>query len=124
MNSVERHFELRGFLGGFASIRWQGCRRTATGSQRGSSRPSPGSCLCSAVLLLSSVTSVPWDTSLPDVDVPRVQSVLGGFLDPLADKIMVTSVALALGQQGVMPVPLVVSSRGVGSSPVRRNHVP
>lgn len=36
------------------------------------------------------------------------QSVLGGFLDPLADKIMVTTVALALGQQGIIPAALVV----------------
>ncbi|CAN0434486.1 unnamed protein product, partial [Scytosiphon promiscuus] len=35
------------------------------------------------------------------------KSVLGGFLDPLADKIMVTTVALALGQQGVIPTALV-----------------
>lgn len=37
------------------------------------------------------------------------QSVLGGFLDPLADKIMVTTVALALGQEGIIPAALVVS---------------
>lgn len=36
------------------------------------------------------------------------QSVLGGFLDPLADKVMVTTVALALGQQGIVPTALVV----------------
>lgn len=40
------------------------------------------------------------------------KSVLGGFLDPLADKIMVTTVALALGQQGVIPAALVVSKEG------------
>ncbi|CAM9290463.1 unnamed protein product [Ectocarpus sp. 4 AP-2014] len=34
-------------------------------------------------------------------------SVLGGFLDPLADKVMVTTVALALGQQGIVPTALV-----------------
>ncbi|CAB1114340.1 unnamed protein product [Ectocarpus sp. CCAP 1310/34] len=34
-------------------------------------------------------------------------SVLGGFLDPLADKVMVTTVALALGQQGIVPAALV-----------------
>lgn len=36
------------------------------------------------------------------------QSVLGGYLDPLADKIMVTTVALALGQEGIIPAALVV----------------
>lgn len=36
--------------------------------------------------------------------------MLGGFLDPLADKIMVTTVALALGQEGIIPAALVVSA--------------
>ncbi|CAM9097202.1 unnamed protein product [Pylaiella littoralis] len=37
----------------------------------------------------------------------RNSSVLGGFLDPLADKVMVTTVALALGQEGIIPAALV-----------------
>lgn len=41
----------------------------------------------------------------------RAQSVLGGFLDPLADKVMVSSVALALGHEGVLPAYLVVSRK-------------
>ncbi|CAM9276292.1 unnamed protein product, partial [Choristocarpus tenellus] len=36
------------------------------------------------------------------------KSVLGGFLDPLADKLMVTIVAVALGYQAIIPGPLVV----------------
>lgn len=47
-------------------------------------------------------------------DLQPYQSVLGGFLDPLADKIMVTTVALALGQQGIVPPALVVRWRGGG----------
>ncbi|CAN0157765.1 unnamed protein product [Phaeothamnion confervicola] len=36
------------------------------------------------------------------------KSVLGGFLDPLADKVLMTSVSLALGVQGLVPLPLVI----------------
>ncbi|CAM9779367.1 unnamed protein product, partial [Discosporangium mesarthrocarpum] len=36
------------------------------------------------------------------------KSVLGGFLDPLADKVMVTTVAMALGHQALIPISLVV----------------
>lgn len=48
---------------------------------------------------------------------PRLQSVLGGFLDPLADKIMVATVALALGREGIMPEPLVVKNKLSYASP-------
>jgi cardiolipin synthase len=35
------------------------------------------------------------------------QSVLGGILDPIADKLMVSTVSIALGVQGLMPASLV-----------------
>lgn len=49
---------------------------------------------------------------------PRTQSVLGGFLDPLADKIMVATVALALGREGIIPEPLVVKRTCFPLSPL------
>eukprot|EP00611_Tribonema_gayanum_P024833 TRINITY_DN5554_c0_g1_i1.p1 TRINITY_DN5554_c0_g1~~TRINITY_DN5554_c0_g1_i1.p1 ORF type:complete len:389 (+),score=115.64 TRINITY_DN5554_c0_g1_i1:127-1293(+) len=53
------------------------------------------------------------------------KTVLGGILDPLADKLMVATVSVALGAQGLLPMPLVALMFGrdfllIGGSIVHR----